>query len=76
MEPVKEVISTRFAEGHKRRPEDGELDSYETGLHSYWRRSSRQQGNNYAATVEGKTLVVQEGNGTSPKQSRIVSCDT
>jgi hypothetical protein len=34
-EPFKGVISTRFAECYKRRPEDGELDSYETGLHSW-----------------------------------------
>jgi hypothetical protein len=36
--PFKEVISTRFAEDYKRRPEDRELDSYERGLNSYWRR--------------------------------------
>jgi hypothetical protein len=29
---------------------------------------------NYLAKVEGKTVVVQEGNGTSCRQSPIVSC--
>jgi hypothetical protein len=39
------VIPTWFMEGYKRRPEDRELDSYERGLDSYWRRINQQQGN-------------------------------
>jgi hypothetical protein len=43
------VISTRFEEGYKRGPEDGELDPYERGLYSYWIRISQQRGNELAS---------------------------
>jgi hypothetical protein len=43
--PFKEVISARFAEGYKRRIEDGELDLYGRVLDSYYRRIRSKETN-------------------------------
>jgi hypothetical protein len=64
LEPFKAVISTRFAEGYKRRPVQTMRENEElaAGIPLL------------AGTVEEKTLVNQEGNGITLRQSSIVSC--
>jgi hypothetical protein len=46
----------------------------ERELDSYWRRISQPKEINYPDKVEKKTLVAQEGKGTSLRQSPIVTC--